>query len=89
MTSPGTNICGVLVHAMPDKADAVADGLSRLEGIEVHQRADGGRIIITAEDTAATTAADALLAVNRLDGVVATALDYHHCEPADLAEVRD
>ena len=83
------NICGVLVHAVPDKADAVSQGLSLLEGIEVHQRIDPGRFIITVEDTDATSAADALLAVNRLDGGVSAALVYHHCEPAEMADARD
>ena len=38
------NICGVLVHANPNKMTSVLGALAELEGVEVHRTADGGRI---------------------------------------------
>ncbi len=78
------NICGVLVHAFPDRVAQVACALERLAGVELHGQADGGRIILTIEDTPATKAVDGLAAIHALPGVVAAALIYHHCEPAPL-----
>lgn len=79
------NICGVLVHALPAKLDAVIGALSSLDGVEVHRTADGGRIVVSVEDTETTLAIDTLSAIHRLDGVVAAALVYHHFEPASPA----
>jgi len=76
------NICGVLVHAFPAKVAAVCTGLAGLDGVEIHQTASGGRIVVTVEDTDATSAIDTLAAIHRLDGIVAASLVYHHFEPA-------
>lgn len=75
------NICGVLVHAIPDKAGAVMTALGTMEGVEVHQTGDGGRIVVTVEDTGARRALDTMAEIHRLDGIVAAALVYHHFEP--------
>lgn len=76
------NVCGVLVHAVPARIDAVVAELGRFDGVEIHQTADGGRIVLTVEDTDRATAFDTMTAIHRLDGVVAAALVYHHFEPA-------
>ncbi len=76
------NICGVLVHAMPARVDKVCEALAALDGVEVHQIAEGGRIVVTLEDTAVSLAVDQLASVHRIEGVVAAALVYHQFEPA-------
>lgn len=75
------NICGVLVHALPARIDEVSAQLAALNGVEVHQVAEGGRIVVTLEDTPTTLAVDQLASVHRIDGVVAAALVYHQFEP--------
>lgn len=75
------NICGVLVHSFPDRAAEVASALECMPGVELHGRADGGRLIVTIVDTEAATAVDGLAAIHTLPGVVAAALIYHHFEP--------
>lgn len=82
------NICGVLIHAIPARLDAIEASLAGMPGVEVHQRADGGRLIVTVEDTAATTAFDTMTAIHRLDGIVAASLVYHHFETAEAAPAR-
>ena len=79
------NICGVLVHANPSKQTAVRAALGGLSGVEIHEEANGGRLILTVEDTDASTAFDTMTAIHRLDGIVAVSLVYHHFEPADAA----
>ncbi len=76
------NICGVLVHAMPSRADQVCEALAALDGVEVHQVAKGARIVLTLEDTPTSMAVDQLASIHRINGVVAAALVYHHFEPA-------
>lgn len=75
------NVCGVLVHAVPNRAAKVVDTLLAMGGVEVHQTADGGRIVVTVEDTDAHPAIDTLREIHRLDGIVAASLIYHHFEP--------
>lgn len=79
------NMCGVLVHAVPQRATLVAEALKGLPGVEVHTIAEHGRIVVTVEDTDQALAIDQLSAIHRLDGVVAAALIYHQFEPADAA----
>jgi nitrate reductase NapD len=74
------NICGLLVHANPTKAAAVADRIAALAGAEVHQRATGGRLVVTVEDSDAATAFDTMTEIHRIDGVVAATLVYHNFE---------
>ncbi len=76
------NICGVLVHANPMKIASVLAALEQMEGVEVHQTADGGRIVLTVEDTERAAAIDSMTAIHRLDGIVAASLIYHHFEPS-------
>ncbi|TAK47650.1 MAG: hypothetical protein EPO23_11560 [Xanthobacteraceae bacterium] len=75
------NICGVLVHSKPDCVADVAAALARISGVELHGSADGGRLIVTIEDTASTLALSGLEQIHRTPGVVAAALVYHHFEP--------
>ncbi len=78
------NICGVLVHAVPDRLAEVSAALARVPGAEVHGEADNGRLIVTVEDTPNGAAVDGLSAIHRLPGVVAAALVYHYCEDEEL-----
>lgn len=75
------NICGVLVHALPDRVAEVAAALQHIPGGELHGYAENGRLIITIEDTATAAAVDGLAAIHALPGVVAAALVYHQFEP--------
>ena len=75
------NVCGVLVHALPARVPTVVSALRSLTGVDVHGTADGGRIVVTVEDTPSLTALDAMAAIHRLDGVVAATLVYHNFEP--------
>ncbi len=83
------NICGVLVHADPRRIDGVRASLEMIEGLEVHEMANGGRIIVTVEDTATHLALDALADIHKTDGVVAAALVYHNFEPANQGAAAD
>jgi len=76
----GVNICGVLVHARPDKAGAIEAQLAELPGVEVYASSDSGRIVVTVEDVQASMAGDTLVRINNLDGVLSASIVYHHCE---------
>lgn len=77
----GMNVCGILIHAHPDRLDAVEAGVGVIPGVETHGRAAGARLIVTVEDTPDMSAADALAALNKVPGVIAAALVYHEFDP--------
>jgi nitrate reductase NapD len=80
------NICGVLVHAHPEKGEDVAAAIAGLDGAEFHKTVPGGRMIVTVEDTKEKSAGDTVLALHRLPGVLSAALVYHHFEPEQIIE---
>jgi nitrate reductase NapD len=86
---PGANICGVLVHCYPERAEDVRGRIAAMAGAEVHHATADGRLIVTLEDTAETWASDTLARISGLPGVVAAALAYHHCGTEIHAEEAD
>ncbi len=75
------NIAGVLIHARPDKAEALAAKLATLPGVEVHRRGGDGRLVITVEEVDETSTGERLLEIQCLDGLLSASLVYHHFEP--------
>lgn len=73
------NICGCLVHAAPGAAGRVQAALAAIPGVEVHAE-DGGRIVVTVEDTETATAADRIMEMHQIPGVLTVTLTYHHFE---------
>lgn len=77
------NITGIVVSPRPGRVDEVRDALAAMRGVEVHAVSPEGRMVVTVEqpdDHAATAALDAIA---KVDGVLATALVYHHDEAPD------
>lgn len=79
------NVCGVLVHANPKRLDEIVEAMRQFDGLEVHQTAPGGRVVITVEDTKTTRALDTLTDVHKLSGIISAALVYHSFEPTSGA----
>ena len=80
MTENEFNICGVFVQTMPERVSDVAAILAGTPGVEVHQTADDGRLVVTIEDTPDRFASQTLLDLRSVDGVLSAALVYHHCD---------
>lgn len=73
------NICGCLVHAAPGTVPAVSEAIAALPGADIHAE-DGGRIVVTVEDTDTATAADRIMEMHQIPGVLTVTLTYHHFE---------
>jgi periplasmic nitrate reductase NapD len=84
--SPELHISSLIVHARPEKAVAVAAGIERLPGTEIHQRTEAGKLIVTLETERTGAVLDRLSAIQDLPGVVSAALVYHQWEAANQAE---
>ncbi len=74
------NICGVLVHARPEHSASVSRALEAYPGVEVHQRTDDGRLVVSIEDTQDRFAGEMLAEVHKIDGVLSASLVYHYMD---------
>ena len=83
------NMCGVLVHVLPQRLASVRDAFARIDGVAVHQELPNGRLVVTVEDTPGGNAIDALGALHAVPGVVAAALVYHQFETAAALDRRE
>ncbi len=77
------NICGLVVHVRPDRAQGLGAQIAALPGVEIHQEAEAGRLVVTAIDRDGSFALDQIAAINRIPGVVSTSLVYHALDIAD------
>ena len=72
------NVASAIVHALPDHRGNVRNQLAALPGVEIHAETLDGRFIVSVEDTGMATAGDTLIALHRLEGVVAATLVSHY-----------
>lgn len=80
------NICGCLIHIVPESVEDAAAAMAATEGVEVHARSEDGRFVVVVEDTPTLLASETIMALHHIPGVVSLTLTYHHFE--DLAETR-
>lgn len=73
------NIAGVLLQVHPGRMDEVRSALDQFPGVEVHKVTDDGRLLVTVEEEDAQ--GGTVLALHRLEGVLAASVAYHHFEP--------
>lgn len=84
--APELHISSVIVHVRPERAGAAAAAIERLQGAEIHQRTEAGKLIVTLETATTGAVLDRLTAIQDLPGVVSAALVYHQWEAANQAE---
>jgi nitrate reductase NapD len=74
------DIASAVVHAMPGRREELRSRLQALPGVEIHAETPDGRFVVTVEDTPGATAADGVMALHRLDGVLAAAMVYQYSD---------
>ena len=79
------SISGVLVHTRPEHIDKVGAALGEIPGVEVHIRTEDGRMVVTVEETPETTGGEAVMAIQRLEGVLSASLVYQNFEQPEGA----
>ncbi|TKD21393.1 nitrate reductase [Rhodobacter capsulatus] len=73
------NICGCLIRTAPAHGPAARAGIAATPGCEIHAE-DRGRLVITVEDTPDRRAADIIMDLHQIKGVLGVTLTYHHFE---------
>jgi nitrate reductase NapD len=77
------NISGLLLHAHPDRAEALCARLQQLPGVEVHAVSPEGRLVVTLENADDRSMADAFARLQALPDVLCASLVYHHSDHSD------
>ena len=76
------DISSAVVHAMPCSQDDVRAQLEALPGVEIHAETPDGRFIVTVEDTPGGSAADTVMRLHSLRGVLAATMVYQYSDEA-------
>ncbi len=79
-TNEVINICGVLIHAIPDQVSQVQTKLLQYEGVEIHNVTENGRLIVTIDHPDRYLMADTINHLNNVEGVLSAAMIYQHNE---------
>ena len=74
------SICGLVLHAHPEKLDAVNADLAEIASVEVHAATEDGRLVVTVDEPDEAEAIATLTRLQRMDGVLSTSLIYSHFE---------
>jgi periplasmic nitrate reductase NapD len=74
------NICSVIVHCNPEKADSVKNNLEQRQGVDVFGGVEEGKIITTIEAGGQHALSDIMVEFNKIPGVIDTAMVYHQEE---------
>jgi nitrate reductase NapD len=75
------NISGIVVHASPDKIEAVRAQLEKIPGVEVHAASAEGKMVVTIEKPSDREITEIFDEIGKTSGVLSTAMVYHHFEP--------
>jgi nitrate reductase NapD len=73
------HVAGIVVHAAPERIDAVRRAVEAIDGTEIHVEGNG-KLVVTVEAGNAVDLAERVTEIGRLDGVLAAAPVYHHAE---------
>lgn len=80
------NICGVLVHAKPGCVQQVTQALRSMQGVEVHEVAADGRLVVTVESDDRRYVSDTLTGFYSVDGVLSACMVYQFSDEITATE---
>ncbi len=73
------NLSGILVVAVPERCEEVAEALATLPGIEVYQKDPAsGKIVVVQEASSIENEAAGARALQEVPGVVSVSMVYHY-----------
>jgi periplasmic nitrate reductase NapD len=71
-------IVSAIVSALPGQRERLRAAMLGLPGVEIHGETRDGRFVVSIESTGEASAGDTLLALHRLEDVLAAALVSHY-----------
>lgn len=76
-------ICSLIVQVRPETLSPVSDTLMQMDGVDVHNKDERGKIIVTIEHPDREFCSQAMTQMTQIDGVMSTSLVYEHQEDLD------
>ena len=73
----------MVVHARPEKLQAVKAKIERLRGAEIHGESECGKLVVVLESDSQSHITDIIDQINGFAHVLGTALVYHQIEPLE------
>ncbi|MDP6518113.1 MAG: chaperone NapD [Alphaproteobacteria bacterium] len=75
-----THVVSLVVYADPSRASEISDAVGRLPGAEVHANDGRGKLVVVLEAEGSANMAAAIDRVDRMAGVICTALVFQQAE---------
>jgi len=72
------SISGLIIQAKPQLSSSVRSDLEQIPGVDVHAQTEDGSLIITVDEPNDADAAEILMNLRNINGVLATSLVYSH-----------
>lgn len=88
------SISGLVIHAHPERTQEVRARLAEIEGVDIHAVGEDGRMVVTLDSESDRKAADTLMDMQKLEGVLNASLIYNQFEntsgqsPAEKEQAR-
>lgn len=74
------NVSSLVIRTRPEYALGVRAELAQMPGIAVAAATDAGQLVVVADHDDAAAAADAYVAMNRIEGVLSVSLIYQYSD---------
>jgi nitrate reductase NapA len=81
---PELHIASMVVHAAPRRLPDVRQAILAIAGAEIHGASDTGKLVVTLEAPSTDDMMARISEIQRLDGVLASALVYQHADTLDI-----
>ncbi|SIT32837.1 chaperone NapD [Achromobacter sp. MFA1 R4] len=81
--APELHIASMVVHAMPRRLTGVRAAIQAIAGAEIHGASDTGKLVVTLEAPSTDDMMAQISAIQRLDGVLASALVFQAADTLD------
>lgn len=78
--APELHIASLVVHALPQRLPEVRAAILAIAGSEIHGASHTGKLVVTLEAPSTDDMMARISEIQRLDGVLASALVYQHAD---------
>lgn len=78
--APELHIASMVVHAAPRRLADVRGAILAIGGAEIHGASDTGKLVVTLEAPSTEDMLARIAEIQRMDGVLASALVYQHSD---------
>lgn len=72
------SISGLIVQSKPAQTLSVRTALEEIPGVDVHAHTEDGNLVVTVDEPDDSAAADILMNLQNVEGVLAASLIYSH-----------